>query len=345
MIGVRDGQLEEHEVLDPKRCIWRVDLRTKNWSKNILVQTLKYVEWSVRIIMRLRANRPDVIQCHSFSALPVSVLAKYFTKSRLVYDAHELETEKNGMRGVEKILARILEKRLIRHADEMIVVSESIAEWYEKSIGGKRPVVIKNVPKKIKMVSAAGPNLRKTLGIQEDFVLYIYQGALVPGRGIEKLLSVFSRANPQRHLAIMGYGPLKTTAIEYQQKFSNIHYHEAVLPEDVVRYVSSADVGIYLIENTCLSYYYCLPNKIFESLMSGLPVVVSDLPELRNVVRTYDCGWIAPQGDDQLIDLINKINKADISEKRHNAYKVQEEHNWEHEEVKLISMYRSLGRS
>ena len=80
--------------------------------------------------------------------------------------------------------------------------------------------------------------------------------------------------------------------LEAGEQNERIHYHESVSSKILNEYTCSANIGICLIEDLCLSYKFCLPNKFFEYAMAGLPILVSDLPEMRKLVEEYDCGVV-----------------------------------------------------
>lgn len=141
----------------------------------------------------------------------------------------------------------------------------------------------------------------------------------------------------------MGYGELVEKVAEYEKNYSNIHYHPAVKPDEVVSYTSSADIGVHLIANTCLNHYYCLPNKIWEYLNAGLPIIVSDFPELSKVVDQCQCGWKCEPTVDNAVRLIEQIADNSISEKRKYAIEAMNYFGWHLEEPTLLSVYKQLG--
>ena len=124
---------------------------------------------------------------------------------------------------------------------------------------------------------------------------------------------------------------------------SNIHFMSAVAPDLVKDYTVDADVGMALIENTCLSYYLCAPNKLYEYAACGLATVVSDFPEMSRFVDSYDCGWKVNLEMDAFRRLIDSINLESLKIKRINAARAGMEYGWENEEIELLGMYQSLA--
>lgn len=335
---------KELEEIDHKRGVWRVPLKTRTLPKDLFSQIIKYIEWTGKIFLRFRKEQITHINCHGLSSLPIGALFKLFKKSKLIYDPHELETEANGLSGIRKQFSKLLEKLLISHSDSVIVVSNSIAKWYKSEYSLEQVHVVKNVPYNQDIESKYSNVLKDKFGIKGDEILFIYQGGLSKGRGIQIILDAFTEVNRRRHIVFMGRGPLEEVITEYENNFSNIHFHVAVKPQEVLRYTSSADIGVSLIENTCLSYYYSLPNKVFEYLLSGLPMIVSEFPEMGKFVDENNCGWKVRVNPRALIKLIESISHEDIFEKKNNVLKCKDNFGWHKEEEALLRVYKSMER-
>ena len=333
--------LAEHETLDDKREVWRVPLRTAKMSERTLPKIIKHIEWLLKIHLRFRNETIKCVNCHTLSSLPIGMLFKLLHKSKVIYDTHELETERDGWGKARKILAKILEKILISKTDLVIVVSDSIAQWYKNRYGLKTVYTIRNIPYQQNTCEHSS-TLKERFNIKNDEILYVYSGVVGSGRGIEILLNTFSKVDRKKHIVFMGYGALEDTIKRYETSFSNIHFQPAVRPEDVKNYVKGADVGIPLAENTCLSYFYGLPNKFFEYLLSGLPVLVSDFPDVGKLVTENNCGWKVLPDENLVTALIERISKKEIREKKDNAMNCRHNFGWEIEEKKLLEAYQTL---
>ena len=246
--AIWENGLKEYEKLDNKIEVWRVPLKTRIFAGGSLVKVFQHIEWAFKIFSRFRNAGIKYVQCHSLSTLPIAVLIKIFARSKIVYDAHELETEK-GKRGIRQKTSKLLERLLIHYTDSIIVVSDSIAEWYKNQYSLKQVYVIKNFPYQENNINEPSNILKDTFSIQGNEMLYIYQGVLSKGRSIEILLNVFSKVDKKKHIVFMGYGELTNTIKKYDNDFSNIHFHPAVKPEEILNYTKSADVGICLFEN------------------------------------------------------------------------------------------------
>ena len=130
---------------------------------------------------------------------------------------------------------------------------------------------------------------------------------------------------------------------EYSLKYKNIYFHEAVKPEVLLNYTSSADVGFCLIENSCKSYDFCMPNKMFEYLMAGIPVIATKLFELKRFVKKNEIGLLIDSYND-ISNIIDKINNQVISQYKQNIENVKLIYNWEEQEKILKTIYKELNK-
>jgi glycosyltransferase involved in cell wall biosynthesis len=340
VIALHEEPLNEYETIQ-NISVHRIKLTSRNWSKSKLIQLFKYLEFAYRCIHQYRHS--DIIHCNDLNTLPIGVIIKkYFNKHvKIVYDAHEYEIEINGLNGIQKTLAKLLEKQLIYYADTVITVSNAIADEYVKLYGIQKPAIVLNTPPYQEIEKK--DIFRTTFAISKEQTIFLYQGGLSKGRGIEILLDTFAQLDQQSAIVFMGYGPLSILVQEYANKHANIFYHEAVSPTVLLDYTCSADFGILFYENNCLNHDYCSPNKMFEYLMAEIPVIVSNLYEMKKIVNDYQIGTVAEnntvEGLKNAIYTAQMINKQDVNKRiKH----VKEIFNWEAQEKMLLNMYRAL---
>ncbi len=323
--------------------IRRIRLITKKLGKNLIFQLLKYFEFILRVAVEFKDY--DVFHCNDLNTLPVGVLIKliFNRKASLIYDAHELETDLAGETKFRKTLAKLLERVLIKFSDHIFVVSESIADWYEHTYKISRPTVILNAPRAFPVQKSN--YLREYLKIPNDQKILVYVGRITSGRGVELLLKAFAqRPKTDCVVVFLGYGPLKDLVLQFAKDYSNIHYHHAVPENEVLPIIASADAGAHFIENACLSYYFCLPNKLFECAMAGLPCVVSDLKEMKRFVVAHEIGLVVKEMTPHAInEVIDQLLKSDLFKMGENARKVAEENSWEKQEIKMLTAYNELA--
>ncbi|MDC1143555.1 glycosyltransferase [Porticoccaceae bacterium] len=320
----------------------RVNLTSRSWPKYKPIQLLKYFEFVCRAFWRYKSV--DIIHCNDLSALPVGLLIKLLGKDvKVVYDCHEYETEIHGLKGLEKKVKKNLERLLIRFSDQVITVSDSIADEYVRLYGIPKPRLVLNCPPYQR--TAEYNIFRETFGIREDQHIFLYQGGLSKGRGIEILLEVFEKLSSDKNVLVcMGYGPLKGL-IEEKSKLSNIiYFHPAVSPQVLLKYTSSADYGIAFIEDTCLSYRYCLPNKIFEYMMAGLPLLVSNVFEMKRFVETHQVGIVARENSlEGFIQAVKTSIDQNYIETVENVIKARSVFCWRTQEEVLKEVYRDIS--
>lgn len=344
LAGMWNPGLIIHERLDSRRSIWRIPLSLRFLPKSLPFQVLKYLEWMLRFFVGIYSQKITSVQAHSLDALCVGVFVKFFKKVPLVYDAHELETEANGQHGLRKRISKVYELFFIKFVDEVVVVTDSIGSWYKEKYPHKNITVIKNIPDDHSSNESNSSVLRDIFNISEDKILYLYQGGMSAGRNIELLLNVFSKQT-KANIAFMGNGPLVEKIIEFSHFYNNIHYRTAVPPDLISNYTSSADVGIAVPVNSCLSHYYGLGNKHFEYLLNGLPLLVADYPERAKLVDENNCGWKVVPNEKCLLDFINKLSVNDLNEKKENVKKCKYKFHWRNEEKKLVELYRRIIES
>jgi glycosyltransferase involved in cell wall biosynthesis len=308
-----------------------------------LGRVIKAVGWYLGVLLVLRGRQVTCLNCHSLPVLPLSVIVKWWKGCVLIYEPHELETETAGLRGLRRKLARLVERSLIRFADAVCVVNRSIADWYEAAYGLRDLHVVRNVPHRKHLAPERTGLLRRAIGLGPDSLLFLYQGLLAPGRGVDVLLTTFTKMTVDRHLVFMGYGELADRIGAASISHNNIHYLPAVPPDQLQRYTVDADVGISLIENVCLSYRLCLPNKLFEYAACGLPSVVSNFPEMAAFVDRYRCGWCIEPTSEELFGLASGLTAETIALRRDNALRASEVFCWQNEEAALLLMYQQLG--
>lgn len=336
------SDVAENQDYGDRIHVKRFALTTRGWGKNSIAQGIKYIEFCFRVLLHYRKLNIKMVNVHSVALLPLGLALKIFYSARLIYDAHELETEVNGSHGIRKALSKFLEGRLIRYVDMTIVVGENIADWYANEYGMPRPVVVMNAPRF--QIPQASNIFRDKFGIRQDQVIFIYQGGIAKGRGVPLLLDAFNaRTNDKAVIVFMGYGEMRDAIKAAAQDNPIVFYHQAVPTDQVLKHTAAADVGIHMIHNTCLNHFYCMPNKLFEYAMAGLAVIVSPMKEMADFVRRYNCGYVLEaMTPAELNNLIDEILTQDLTVLKQNAMLAAQGHSWEHQEQKMLSAYRNM---
>jgi len=340
--GFHEGGFAQSELIG-RRHIKRHQLYTRGMPKDVVSQSVKFLEWRASLIRSYCQLPLKVIHCHDLAPLPVAVRLKNITGAKLIYDAHELETEMKGLSGIRKRLLKSLERRYIRYVDQMITVSPSIRKWYAHRYPSLSISIVRNIPEKSS--SPAGlAKLRNSLGVPDDSLLFLYLGGLSEGRGIRTILEGFSNKNVTHHVLFMGSGPLLDLVNEYSANCNRVHYREPVPPSEVITYANGADIGLCMYEDTCLNHRYCLPNKLFESILAGMPVLASDLPDQADVVRQHKAGWVISPSVLELTNFLLQIDTAAVRDLRIGLSERTSNLSWGSEADVLLQLYSGLLR-
>ncbi|WP_375170188.1 glycosyltransferase [Marinobacter sp.] len=301
---------------------------------------LTFVELFVRSVVRSIRIRPDIIHSNDTLVLPIAVVVKMFTRARLVYDAHELESDRNGLSKPLGALTKLIEKMCWPFVDGLIVVSPSIQAWYSDNIGEKRSEVILNSPSFKEVPESGSGYLRDRFDIPDNEPIFLYVGILGAGRGIDLILNAFKDI-VGAHVVFLGYGDYSEKLRQCARECKNIHVHEAVEHEKVVEVASSADVGLCLVQNVSLSDYFCLPNKLFEYAFAGLPVLASDFPDIRKVVQDHDLGRCVELTEEGIQDGVAWFlqHRSELS-----PGKNLKPLSWQRQQEKLLAFYDNINR-
>ena len=318
-------------------------LKTKKYAKFYLLKFINYIEFTFKVLFFYKKKKIKIVNAHSLIVLPICYLFKLIHGAKIIYDTHELETEKNGLSGSRKKLYKWIEYLLIKKVDHIFVVSENIAGWYEKTYNIARPTVLFNAPN-IEYPKKTN-YFRDTFHLRDDQIIILYQGLLGTNRGIKILLETFKRRiNDKIVIVFMGYGKFDKEIQSTAKSYNNIFFHKAVPPDMLINYTASADIGLATIENNCLSYNFCMPNKLFEYVMAGLPVISSNVKEMADFIKKYQNGVVIENNTvESLNQAIEQLLSMDFEVLKQNAKKVVIDYSWEQQEIKMIPIYKKFS--
>jgi glycosyltransferase involved in cell wall biosynthesis len=300
-----------HKSVDGLSIRYVKSVRVRYLPRRV-AQIIEAVKWTYSVVRAAKKMRPVLIQAHDLSALPAGVLAKWMTKAKLHYDAHELGSERTGWPSALRYFARSAERALVPHVDLFTTVSPSIASWYAREFGCEMPTLVLNATENVDIMPVSKEYFRSKYSIPHASLVFIYVGLMDKGRGIDWILKVFSRKDCLHHVVFMGFGALAEKVGEASRSHANIHIHEAVPPNEVARYSAGADVGLVTIEPVSQSYLYAMPNKMFECRLAGIPVIVTNLPDMAKMIEAYGGGWAIKPDAEALEELIDRLNRHEI---------------------------------
>ena len=301
---------------------------------------LNLIELFLKILKLGLSIKPKIIHCHDTLVLLPSVLLKVLLNSKLIYDAHELESNKNMQSFLLSKSTLFIEKICWNYIDVLISVSNSIIDWYLVEFGYKKNLLILNSPtlKRNNLRIRGNNDLRKIFDINSKSLIFIYVGEFCKGRGIDYILKVFSDKNINSHVVFLGDGFLKNKILNFAQKYENIHLHPLVSHDEVVSLIKSSDIGICFIENASLSDYYCLPNKLFEYAFAGLEILGSELPEITSFIKKNKVGKTCKLN---LKDLKRKVKKYENVKPKKIEINL-DQFSWNAQSEKLQNLYKEI---
>ena len=321
----------------------RGDFKVRRVSRNSLGWVRAVT--TIRLIMTAISEKAGIYHSNDLNTTIPGYIASRFWGTRLIYDAHEVSTDRMGWKC--KNLYYLLEKFMIRRADVVITTNETRANFFKETYKIKMPIILKNAPR---FQSVKSDNrIRNKLGIPEETKIILYQGGLQPERGLENLVKSVSYIK-NVVLVFIGYGKLEELLKMLVKKEGIEHkvFFLGMIPnEELLKWTASADVGMQVLQNTCFNHYSSISNKIHEYIMAGIPMVASDLPEMKKIVEGYNVGVTVDPDDPKSISRGIRLliqDQAKYNEFKQNCYKASRILNWENEEDKLRDIYsQSLG--
>ena len=304
---------------------------------------------------------PDVIHAHDVHMIGIAeraVARARVTRKNVpgrdikwIYDAHEYvpglaRYTRDVVKGYSK-----LEDEYINNADAIITVSEPLADLLVKDHGlSTRPAVVLNIP-----IETIGPDrgvsVRTAAGVEDDVPLIVYSGGIDPARGVQTLVSALEHL-PEVHVAIVAsprnMGSAYVLSLIQQARDrgyeDRVHVVPFVAPDAVVEYLRSAQLGVHPLSTGVMNHQIALPNKLFEYLHAGLPIVISDNRAMAEFVNQTKVGEVF--ADEDPVKLASAIR---LVLEDHAKYiqaivtsNVLNDYNWDRQVEVLVDLYRDI---
>jgi glycosyltransferase involved in cell wall biosynthesis len=303
-----------------------------------LLRTLSYYRRGIAAVRRLQ---PRIVHCNDYNTMWIGVAAKLLVGSAVVYDSHELWADRNG-RSEPRWWLLACEALFLRIADGTLATSPGHADELARRHRVAPPRVVRNIPEHpVANGNGAAPDAGTTL---------VYAGALTSQRGLEQAIAALP-ATPGLALRILGPGAdsyrvaLRRLA-EERGVAERVELCPAVAPHRVAGAIAPAAAGLALIQPTPRSYALSLPNKLFEYLAAGLPILASEAPTIRAFVEANGVGLTVPADDPEAIaeGMIEIVEPKRNAELRAAVREAARRHSWEREAEGLRQAYReALG--
>jgi glycosyltransferase involved in cell wall biosynthesis len=312
--------------------------------------------WAARAAAE--APAADVYHGHDLTGLPAAIGGAARNGGQVVYDSHEifLESGSNVHRPgwIRRRLARE-EAGWVARCAALVTVNQPLAEELGRRYHPRRTVVVHNAPARWDPPPERPDLIRAVSGIPADEPIALYHGGFSLHRGLEELAAAILEPGLERvHAVYLGYGGqramLERLAADPRYR-GRLHVIDAVPPEELLPWVASADVGVMPIQASTLNHRLSSPNKLFESLATGLPVVVSDFLEMRRIVLEDPDGPLGavcdpadPASVAAAIRSILELGPEQRDALRRRCLRAAHERwNWETESARLVALYDSLA--
>ncbi len=301
---------------------------------------LFYANLNIRLFFYLLFSKYDRIHANDLDTLLPAYLISVLRSKPLVYDSHEIFTEVPEIQGrwVKNIWSWI-ENSIFPKLDSIITVNRSIANYYGEKFK-KKLLVIRNIPEGKNVTIQCS---RKELSLPENKYIIISQGSGINvDRGNEELLQAVENLDDVLLLFVGSGDAIPVLKKQSDEKGLNdkVRFIDRMPYEEMIKYTACADLGISFDKPTNLNYLYSLPNKVFDYISAGTPILASDLPEVATIISTYKVGSILADINPRIIS--EGIKKMRLKEKDvwDNALKIAAtELTWENEVVVLKKFY------
>ncbi len=349
VIGIKgvDYKKEKVDELPFKTTLVEIDQKYYRKSRTIFTIIKREYLLYKKLVKVCIQTKPDVIHANDLNALPVAYFSAKKTKSRIVYDSHEIFTENEGYsRGtLRKFFWKTIERFLIKRVDQVVSVSHSAAAELSKMYGIPLPMVVTNCVFKVDQ-SLLQPKSKTQFEV-------LYHGKYYKGRGYEAFVkaAAFFKEEQKIRFVMRGFGNIESELREIAEQLQlgdKIRFDPPVDVTELVPAASSSHLGAVLTEPINKNFIYTVSNKLFEYLNAGLPVILSDVPEHRYLNDKYGFGIIIDEvTPENIADAIKKVylDKELYKGLCKNAKQTADILNWDTESKKLIDVYNRLAKS
>lgn len=355
-----EGGAKDKSIFNSRVRLFTFIRKETTWKK-IIIHSLFWIEYKFFVKAILKEGITyDFVWCNDLPTLyPGEKIAKHIG-AKLIYDTHEiyLETLNQFFPSNPKLwksvvyrfslifmktFGSIAEQRLIRKAKTVITVNMSLANYFRKKYEVNKIEIIMNFPKAIKLDLNKIIDFRKDYKFESTSKILIYQGVLNKGRGLNLLISSMKKISEEIKLIIVGDGFIKEELQELTKELNlieRVKFIDKVPLDKLLYYTSGADLGINLLENLNLSKKLASPNKLYEYIHAGIPVICSNTIENKKVIDRYKIGCLVNNNIDDISHKINTFMMKDMKINTLECKRAAEEYNWENQEKKLLNIIK-----
>lgn len=328
----------------------RIPLR---WLRLIVKYPIRPLAWADALAEV--AEPADIWHGMWAGSLPAMDRLRRRHGGRAVYDSRDVYMESRNLASAPRVLRFLLswfERRWARRMDRVITVNRPYAQLLATRFGMKAPAVVMNCPATWTPPVPQPDHIRNALGLDRGTAVVLYQGQFISERGIEQAMDAILEV-AGAVLVLLGYGDwearfrARAAAAPY---VGRVFLLAAVEPAELVSWTSSADVSVMPIQPTTLNHRHTTPQKLFESIAAGVPVVASDLPGMAEVVTEVGAGVLCdPTSPASIAAAIRQILDADPADRAAMRARIlaaaRDRYNWEAQVGVLRAIYEELAPS
>lgn len=300
-----------------------------------------------RQVDRMFASELSTVDADVFHASDLYALAACRrradqSEAALTYDAREYYPHVAGTVGKPwaRLWWRQRERKHIGRADAVFTVSDSIADALVADYGIVRPSVVHNAPSaSANTLPADFQTLSERIGTTDPIILHL--GQMKAHRGCASLITAMLQVK-RAHLVFLGYGserPKLESLTKATDLTARVHFLDPVSPDAIRATIQDARIGVTMLEDTCLNHRFALPNKLFDYVHAGIPVLGADLDEVSRVISTFDIGMTAsPESPESIADALHAmLDPAKQSRWRGRLPQAAETFTWESASQRLLA--------
>lgn len=305
-----------------------------------------YAEYQMRLFFFLLFKKKQVLFSNDLDTLLPNYLNKKLSGATLVYDSHELfcEVPELAHTPTKKHIWEKVEKSIVPKLKYCITVNKSIANWFEDKYKVKFNVIrnIGNPPSITKIKS------RAELGLPIDKKIVLIQGAGINiQRGAEETVEAFQYTN-DAILYIIGGGDVieQLKQMVKDLKLENKVFIKGKMSADeLYHYTANVDLGLTVDKDNNINYHFSLPNKLFDFINAGVPILSTPLPEIKAIIDTYNIGdFIQSHEPKHIASKIEEmLNSTNYTTWKNNTKKAKAENNWQEEKKVLASIINQIN--
>jgi glycosyltransferase involved in cell wall biosynthesis len=273
------------------------------WGAVVRLVAIGLTARSQRLATRPVAPAADLVHAMAYMGIPIGLDLAKRDGAPVIYDARDVYVEARNIaklpRPARRFFGRV-ERRWARRASRVMTVNLAYAEVMQRRFGGELPAIVMNAAYRRTPPAEPPRRFHDRLELPPTARVVLYHGGLAPERGIEQLIEALPLLDGDTHVVLLGYGPL-ASRFEAEagdpRHAGRLHLLPAVSPDELLDWVASADVAAMPIQPTTLNHRLTTPNKLFEAMAVGVPVVASDLPGMAPIVRETGCGVLCDPTD------------------------------------------------